>query len=49
MFPGEEVGEFGGADEFGVVEGMEEAVTEEFDGGSKIVGGHAVEAAIRGE
>ena len=49
VFPGEEVGEFGGTDEFGVVEGMEKAVTEEFDGGSKVVGGHAVEAGIRGE
>ena len=45
VFPGEEVGEFGGTDEFGVVEGMEKAVTEEFDGGSKVVGGHAVEAS----
>ena len=49
MFPGEEIGEFGGADEFGVTESVEKAVTEEFDGGSKVVGGHAVEAAIRGE
>ncbi len=49
VFPGEEVGEFGGTDEFGVTESVEKAVTEEFDGGSKVVGGHAVEAAIRGE
>ncbi len=49
VFPGKEIGQLFGADEFGVLEGMEEAVTEEFDGGSKVVGGHAVEAAIRGE
>jgi hypothetical protein len=49
VFPGEEVGEFGGADEFGVAEGMEEAVAEEFDGGSEVFGGHAVEAAVGGE
>ena len=46
VFPGEEVGEFGGTDEFGVAEGLEEAVAEEFDGGREIFGGHAVEAAI---
>jgi hypothetical protein len=46
VFPGEEVGELGGADEFGVAEGVEEAVTEEFDGGSQVFGGHAVEAAV---
>ena len=46
MFPGEEIGEFGGADEFGVTESVEKAVTEEFDGGREIFGGHAVEAAI---
>ena len=49
MFPGEEIGEFGGADEFGVTEGVEEAVAEEFDGGSEIFGGHAVEAAVGGK
>ena len=49
VFPGEEVGEFGGTDEFGVTESVEEVVAKEFDGGSKVVGGHAVEAAIRGE
>ena len=49
VFPGEEVGEFGGADEFGVAEGVEEAVAEEFDGGSEVFGGHAVEAAVGGE
>lgn len=49
MFPGEEIGQLFGADEFGVLEGMEEAVTEEFDGGSKVVGGHAVKAPVGGE
>ena len=29
VFPGEEVGEFAGADEFGIAQGMEEAVAEE--------------------
>ena len=46
MFPREEVGEFSGADEFGVAEGVEEAVAEEFDGGGEVFGGHAVEAAL---
>ena len=49
MFPGEEIGEFGGADEFGVTESVEKAVTEEFDGGREIFGGHAVEATVGGE
>lgn len=49
VFPGEEIGKFGGADEFGVVESMEEAVAEEFDGGSEVFGGHAVEATVGGE
>jgi hypothetical protein len=49
VFPGEEVGEFAGADEFGIAEGVKEAVAEEFDGGSEVFGGHAVEAAVRGE
>ena len=49
VFPGEEVGEFGGTDEFDVAEGVEEAVAEEFDGGSEIFGGHAVEAAVGGK
>ena len=49
VFPGEEVGEFGGADEFGVAEGVEEAVAEEFDGGCEVFGGHAVEEAVGGE
>jgi hypothetical protein len=37
VFPGEEIGKFGGADEFGVAEGLEEAVAEEFDGGSEVL------------
>jgi hypothetical protein len=37
VFPGEEVGEFGGVDEFGVAEGLEEAVAEECDGGSEVL------------
>ena len=49
VFPGKEVGKFGGTDEFGVVEGVEEAVAEEFDGGSEILGGHAVEATVGGK
>jgi len=49
VFPREEVGEFFGADEFGVAEGLEEAVAEEFDGGGEVFGGHAVEAAIGGK
>jgi hypothetical protein len=35
VFPGEEVGELGGADEFGIAEGVEEAVAEVFDGGRR--------------
>jgi len=49
MFPGEEVGEFAGADEFGFAEGVEEAVSEEFDGRVEVFGGHAVEMAVGGE
>ena len=49
VFPGEEVGEFAGADEFGIAQGVEEAVAEEFDGGCEVFGGHAVEAAVGGE
>ena len=49
MFPGEEISEFGGADEFGVAKGVEEAVAEEFDGGREVFDGHAVEAAVGGE
>ena len=40
VFRGKEIGEFGGGDAFGVSEGVEEVVTEEFDGG------HALKAAI---
>ena len=49
VFPGEEVGEFFGTDEFGVAEGVEKAVAEEFDGRGEVFGGHAVEAAVGGE
>jgi hypothetical protein len=49
VFPGEEVGEFAGADEFGIAQGVKEAVAEEFDGGREVFGGHAVEAAVGGE
>jgi len=49
VFPGELVGEFSGADQFGVAQGLEEAVAEEFDGGGEVFRGHAVEAAVRGE
>ncbi len=49
VFPGEEVGELAGTDEFGIAQGVEEAVAEEFDGGSEVFGGHAVEAAVGGE
>ena len=33
-------------EELGVAQGVEEAVTEEFNGGSQVFGGHAVEAAV---
>ena len=46
VFPGEEVGEFSRANEFGVAEGVEKALTEEFDGGSEIFGGHTMEATV---
>jgi hypothetical protein len=49
MFPGEQVGEFFRADEFGVAQGVEEAVAEDFDGGGEITGGQAVETAVGGE
>ena len=49
MFPREEVGKPLGADESGLAEGVKEAVAEEFDGGSKVFGGHAVESAVGGE
>ena len=49
VFPGEEIGKFAGAYEFGVAEGVKEAVAEEFDGGSEVFGGHAVESAVGGE
>lgn len=49
VLPGEEVGEFSGADELGFAQGVEEAVAEEFDGGVEVFGGHAVEMAVGGE
>ena len=49
VFPGEQVGEFSGADELGFAQGVEEAVAEEFDGGVEVFGGHAVEMAVGGE
>ncbi len=42
VFPGEEVGEFLRADEFGFSEGVEDAVAEQADGWGKVFGGHAV-------
>jgi len=44
VFPGEEVVELGGADELGLAQGVEEAVTEEFGNGRGAFRGHAVEA-----
>jgi len=41
VLPGEQVGEFSGADEFGFAQGVEEAVAEEFDGGVEVFGGTA--------
>ena len=49
VFPGKEIGQLFGADEFGVTKSVEEAVAEEFDGGREIFGGHAVEATVGGE
>ncbi len=49
VFPGEQVGEFAGADELGFAEGVEEAVAEEFDGRVEVFGGHAMEMAVGGE
>ncbi|MDA7518283.1 hypothetical protein N8529_00795 [bacterium] len=37
VFPGEEIGQFFRTDEFGLAEGVEEAVAEEFDGGSEVL------------
>lgn len=39
----------GGVDEFGFTEGLDEAVAEEFDGGTDGFGGHAVEEVVRCE
>lgn len=49
VLPGEEVGEFFRADEFGFAQGVEEVVTEEFDGGGEVLGGQAMKAAVGGE
>lgn len=49
VFPLQEVGELRRADEPGFAEGVEEAMAEEFDGGSELLGGHAVEGAVGGE
>jgi len=49
VFPGEEIGEFGGTDKFGVAQGVKETVAEEFDGRTEVFGGNAVEAAVGGE
>ena len=49
VFPGEQVGEFAGADELGFAQGVEETVTEEFDGRREVFSGHAVEMAVGGE
>jgi len=49
VFSGEQVGEFAGADELGFAQGVEETVTEEFDGRRDVFSGHAVEAAVGGE
>lgn len=46
VFPGEEVGEFLRADEFGLAEGVEEAVAEQFNGRGEIFGWHAVETPV---
>jgi len=42
VFPGEEIGELGGADKFGIAEGLEEAVAKEFDGGTEVFGGNVL-------
>ena len=49
VFPGKEIGQLFGADEFGVTKSVEEAVAEEFDGGTEIFEGHAVETTVGGE
>ena len=49
VFPRKEIGQFFRADEFGVAEGVEEAVAEELDGGREVVGGHAVKVTVGGE
>lgn len=49
MLPSEKVGEFFRADEFGLAQGVKEAVAKEFDGGGEVFNGHAVEAAVGSE
>ena len=49
VFPGEEVGELLRADEFGVAQGVKEAVAEKLDGGGHGFLRHAVESAVGGE
>ena len=44
--PGQEVGEFGGADELGLAQGVEEAVAEKFGDRGGAFRRHAVEAAL---
>jgi hypothetical protein len=47
--PGEGIGEFGGAEVFGLAQGVEETVAEEFGHLGVASRGHAVEAVVRGE
>lgn len=49
MLPSEKVGEFFRADEFGLAQGVKEAVAKEFDGLGEVFNGHAVEAAVGSE
>jgi len=49
VFPREQVGELLGADEPGFAEGVEKAMAKELDGGSKVLGGHAVEGSVGSE
>jgi hypothetical protein len=46
VLPGKKVGEAGGTDVFGLAQGVEESVAEEFGGVCVTFGGHAVEAAL---
>ena len=49
VFPSEEVGELLRTDEFGLAQGVKEAVPKELDGGGEVFNGHAVEAAVGSE